>query len=155
MERQKNEKKVIIVFLLISIPLALYFSIGGFPIVFNDEKEILNFEKNYENQFNPFYNADFNSGKNKVILLFSFEDINKLPQKIYKRRVLACSDNEVLRQLKNNFTFEVSGGDMATVTSEIIVFKDDKIILHTNFVLDNHSNRNTKRKNRMVTGDKR
>lgn len=40
--------------------------------------------------------------------------------------------------MKNSFTFEISGGDMTTVTGEIIVFKDNRLILKTNFVLDNN-----------------
>jgi hypothetical protein len=129
-------KKLIITLLLIGILLLLYFCIGGFPIIFNDKTQILHFEKSDTKQFNPLENVDLSFGKNKVVLLFSFDDITELPNNVCRKKVLVCSDNEILQQLKNNFTFEISGGDMATIESEIIVFKDNKLVLKTNFVLD-------------------
>lgn len=67
--------KFIITFLFIFAFLSLYFCIGGFPVVINSEKEILNFNTSDNQHFNPLENADFSFGKNKVVLLFDFDDI--------------------------------------------------------------------------------
>lgn len=133
-------KKVILGVLLSVFALfSLYLYVGGFPIVLNNENQILVFEQINNQRFNPLENVVLNSGKNKILLLFTFDDINELPKGISKRKVLVCYDNEILKQLKDNFNFEISGGDMATVTSEIIVFKDDKVVLKTNFILEKNS----------------
>lgn len=135
----KKKTHLILLLLILSL-LSLYLYIGGFPFILNNHGEqVLYYEKSVNETFNPLKNIDFSSGKNEVLLLFSLDDIKELPQEITKRKVLICSDNEVLEQLKNNFTFEFSGGDMSTVTSEIVVFREGKLVLKTNFVLDNNT----------------
>ena len=136
----KRRRILVILSLIIFGLLSLYLCIGGFPIIINNhENQVLYLDKEDNEKFNPLKNINFESGRNKVLLLFTLDDINELPQEITKRKVLICSDNEVLEQLKNNFTFEFSGGDMSTVTSEIVVFREGKLVLKTNFVLDNNT----------------
>lgn len=129
-------KKLLITLLFIGGILLLYWSIGGFPIVFNDNTQVLPLVKLDSDIFNPLEGINLDSGENKVILLLSTDDIIELPSSIYKRKVLVCSDNSILNQLQNNFVFRISGGDVATVQSQIIVFKNNKIILKTNFVFN-------------------
>ena len=52
------------------------------------------------------------------------------------RHVLVCTEVEVLQQLKDNFLFEISGGDMATVESELWVYSHDTLVLMTNIVIE-------------------
>ena len=105
-------RRIFIVSTLIITLFSLYLYIGGWPIVLNNNKtQMLKFSNFNNLMFNPLNNIDFSSGENKVFLVFSLDDINELPGKIIKRKVLVCSDNEVLKLLKNNFTFNNSWND--------------------------------------------
>ena len=76
---------------------------------------------------------------NKIVLIMDWNDWNNLPKKIAKRRVLICTDNKILEQLKNYFIFEQTEGDMATVTSTIIIFNDKEIVFKSHISIDKHS----------------
>ncbi len=62
---------------------------------------------------NPLKDVDVNDAK--AFLIFSSEDWDERLKVMPVQRVLICKDTEVLRQLKDNFSFEISGRDMATV----------------------------------------
>lgn len=97
----KRRRILVILSLIIFGLLSLYLCIGGFPIIINNhENQVLYLDKEDNEKFNPLKNINFESGRNKVLLLFTLDDINELPQEITKRKVLICSDNEVLEQLE-------------------------------------------------------
>lgn len=129
-------KKLLITFLFVGGILLLYWGIGGFPIVLDNSTQVIPLAKVNSGTFNPLEGMSLDTGENKVILLLSFDDIIELPSNVCKRKVLVCSDNSILKQLQNNFDFKISGGDMATAQSQIIVVKNNEIILKANLVID-------------------
>jgi hypothetical protein len=124
---------IIVFFVALVIPL---FFTYDFPIVFEDEQlEMVNINSSEQFTFNPLENIDFASGNNIAYLLFERTDINELPKAMSRNKLFECSDNEILQNLKRDFIFRKSGGDMATCESEILIYKEEKLVLRSAIVL--------------------
>ena len=129
-----NKLKLTII--LIIVLLLLFFSIGGFPLIIeHDKKQIIN--TNNTKIFNPL-TIEKDLEYDKIVLLIDWDDWNNLPKNLAKRRVLICTNNNILEQFKKYFIFEQKKGDMATVTSKIIIFNEKQIVLESNIILDKH-----------------
>lgn len=123
---------VIFLFALI-IPLLLPYD---FPIVFEDEQfEMVNINSSEQFTFNPLENIDFTSGNNVAYLLFERVDLNELPKEMDRNKLLVCKDNEILQNLKRDFIFRKSDGDMSTCESEILIYKEDKLVLRSSIIV--------------------
>lgn len=143
-------KKITYIVTVILI-ISLYLFMGGFPIVINiDDKAVETYNNDRsmieiprDSVVNPLINIDFSEGYNQMFIVFDFADLytelNALPPNICKRRVLYCTNNEVLQEFKNNFNLEISGGDMATVTTQFLCFKNKELVFYGD--LDISSNR--------------
>lgn len=92
---------------------------------------------------NPLINIDFSEGYNQMFIVFDFADLytelNAFPPNICKRRVLYCTNNEVLQEFKNNFNLEISGGDMATVTTQFLCFKNKELVFYGDLDISSNS----------------
>ena len=69
-------------------------------------------------------------------MIFNDNDWLYLPNSIPKRKVLTCSNNEILRIIQNKFEFRRLNADISTVSSEIIVVNNNHIVLKTGFAID-------------------
>ena len=124
-------KKTLILLALFAGLIALWLSIGGFPIVLHhSDNTVFPAAQADETVVNPLKNIDVNDAKAFVIL--SSDDWSERPEGMPARCVLVCTDAEVLQQLKDNFSFEISGGDLATLESELWVYCHDTLVLMTN-----------------------
>ena len=133
----KNFKHLYFITLLAGL-LVLWLSIGGFPIMLHHSPNTVfpSIQTN-DSTINPLKNIDMKNGK--AILILSADDWSNLPKGMPARRVLVCTDAEMLQQLKDIFSFEISGGDMATVESELWVYSHDTLVLMTNIdISPNH-----------------
>jgi hypothetical protein len=130
-------KKIIIISLTVFvIVLASLYFLFDFPIILNgNQKESLIESDTADNIFNPIKSIDFNTGNNRVYLYFGNADIAELPKKMIKSKLFECSNNEILQDLKRDFIFKKSGGDMSTCESKLLVYKNDKLVFCSSFVL--------------------
>lgn len=143
-------KKIIYLVVVILI-ISFFFFIGVFPIVIDiDNKAIEIYDNNNsmleileDSIVNPFINMDFSEGYNQMFIIFDHSDLytelKVLPPNICKRKVLYCTNNEVLQELKNNFNLEISGGDMATVTTQFLCFKDKQLVFYGDLDISSNS----------------
>ncbi len=124
-------------FLFISL-IALWLGIGGFPVVLHQsDNTVFPAAQADETVVNPLKDVDMNDAK--AFLILASDDWSERPEGMPARHVLGCTDAEVLQQLKDNFSFEISGGDLATVESELWVYSHDTLVLMTNIVIEqNH-----------------
>ena len=127
----KNLYKFLFPFFLLAGLIVLWLGLGGFPIVLHHSTNTV-FPAIHANETatNPLKDIDVTDAK--AFLILSSDDWSGRPEGMPARHVLICTDAEVLRQLKNNFSFEISGGDMATVESELWVYCHDTLVLMTN-----------------------
>ena len=133
-----NLKKALIITLGLIIILFGFTSITGFSLII-DLNSKLNVDKIKcsNNSINPFEKFDFESDdKWEVHLVFDIHDIKKLPKDITKVNYLMTSDISVLKSMKNNWNFKCSNGDMATVTSKILLKKNDLVVFEAGILMN-------------------
>ena len=127
----RNKNLILMLFVTAAFPL-IYLIIGGFPVIISNNGEtVVKIKNTPDKTCNPLSAIDFSTGQNEAFLIISWDDLCDLPNGIPQRRVLICKENSVLQKMKDNFIFKISGGDMATIESELIVVKDNTIILQT------------------------
>ena len=126
------KKYLVLIALLLTI---LCLCIGGFPKLAH-RTTVMCFPvvQADETVINPLKDVDMNDAK--AFLILSLDDWSELPEGMPARRVLVCKDAEVLQQLKDVFSFEISGGDMCTAESELWVYSHDTLKLMTNIVIE-------------------
>ena len=128
-------KKTLILLALFAGLIALWLGIGGFPVVLHHPNNtVFPAVQTDETVVNPLKDIDVNDAKAFVIL--SSDDWSERPEGMPARHVLVCTDAEVLQQLKDNFSFAICGGDMATAESELWVYSHDTLVLMTNIVIE-------------------
>lgn len=127
-------KKFYYVLIAILLLISLGNWIGVLPFVITSSKQACD-KNDYEEGhfFNPLEHIDIN--KCKIYVDFSLDDIHS-DKKLLSGKVYKCDDVDVLKELKNNFNFVPSGADMATVTSNIYILEDNKLIFSSAVVID-------------------
>ena len=134
----KNLYNYLLPIILLAALIALWLGIGGFPIALHHSTQtVFPAVQVGETVINPLQNIDINDAK--AFLILSSDDWSELPDGMPARRVLVCTEAEVLQQLKDNFSFEISGGDMTTLESELWVYSHDTLVLVTNIVIKQNS----------------
>lgn len=128
-------RRPLILIILLAGLIALWLGIGGFPIVLHHSAQtVFPAVQVGETVINPL--KDINVNDARAFLILSSDDWRERPEGMPARRVLVCTDADVLQQLKDSFSFEISGGDMATVESEFRVYSHDTLVLKTNIVIN-------------------
>jgi len=134
---RRNNKLIGYLIITVCVVFGVWISIGGFPVIITRD-DCLNSQNNTIDSIitNPIMEYDLSKGNMEMVLIMSADDIDDLPMEMPKRRVLYCNDQKIMKNLQHAFSFEESGGDMATVESELLVFYNDTIVYSTNIVLE-------------------
>ena len=131
-------KKSRVLLVLFIAYMALWLGIGGFPRLAHHTIEMsFPVVQADDTVINPLKDVDMNDAK--AFLILASDDWSVRPEGMHARHVLVCTDAEALQQLKNNFSFEISGGDLATLESELWVYSHNTLVLMTNIdITPNH-----------------
>lgn len=131
-------RRPLLLLILLAGLIALWLGIGGFPIVLHHSAQtVFPAVQVDETVVNPLKDIDVKDAK--AFLILSPDDWRERPEGMPSRCVLVCTDTDVLQQLKDNFSFEVSSGDMATLESELWLYSHDTLVLKTNIDINpNH-----------------
>ena len=131
------KKTLILLALFISL-IALWLCIGVFPVVLHhSDNTVFPAAQANETVVNPLKGIDVSDAK--AFLILSSDDWSERPEGMHARHVLVCSDAKVLQQLKANFSFEISSGDLCTAESELWVYSHDTLVMMTNIDINpNH-----------------
>lgn len=128
-------RRPLLLLILLAALIALWLGIGGFPIALHHSTQtVFPAVQVGETVINPLQNIDINDAK--AFLILSSDDWSELPDGMPARRALVCTEADVLQQLKDSFSFEISDGDLATVESEFWVYSHDTLVLKTNIVIN-------------------
>lgn len=132
-----NIKKFLVVFTISTVLLWFVSIIIGYSLVFNIQ--------NYKHikgivlagdTIRPLSDFDFAKGDWKAYLYISRDDFNDLHPSIKKVNCLKTSDKVLLEKMKHTWSFVYKGGDMATVTSYINIYKNGFLFFSSGIVLD-------------------
>ena len=126
-----NRKITVSLIAVVSL-LGVIYLIMGYPVIFN--KSIPEQVGYYKDSviFNPLQTFDFSLGNNLVCVYFAKDNIRELPKPMSNNKLFECNDNSVIEELRDNFEFVKSGGDMATCESRILVYKNDSLSIMNN-----------------------
>jgi hypothetical protein len=86
--------------------------------------------------FSPLKSFDFDSGDWTVYLCLSHDDFPELHPSVTRAIGFKSTDIDLLKKAQESWRFTYSGGDMATVTSEIYFVRDGKLVFKTGIVID-------------------
>jgi hypothetical protein len=112
------------------------FFIKGYPIVFRSS-EVAEKKLHYDSAvFNPLNGYKFNEGDWAVYLILDKSDFEKLIPELNAHKVWKASSISVLQDMQATWNFKSTGGDMATVSSTIVIVHDRKIVFESGVILD-------------------
>lgn len=134
------KKAILVCLLLFASVWALNLIIGStliIPITKPEPNKAFELQKG--NIINPLKSFDFNTGNWVAYLVISRSDFESLPATIRKARCLKIKDIKALKQLQSEWNFVYTGGDMATIESEIYFFNNGKLVLKSGIVLNKES----------------
>ena len=85
---------------------------------------------------NPFAQFDFENGKWAAFVVLTWDDRRRLPKGIPNASVLTTTQPAVLSLLKSHLQFTAIGGDVATVTSQLLLFHNGNPVFETGIAID-------------------
>lgn len=130
-------KKIIYLILFLILTVVIGFVIFGHSVVIcSQEAKARNYHYQLGQSVNPLKDFNFREGKWTAFVIFSNDDRSLLPESIPNSTVIRCDDRVVLRELQHQVEFEYSESDMATVTSRMMIFKDDVLMFDSGLVVD-------------------
>lgn len=87
---------------------------------------------------NLFADLDFDNGNWKAYLVLSSDDFEYLNSSVHKASCLETTDKQVLKAMQSNWKFRYTEGEISSVGSTILIFKDNKLMFKSGIVLDNY-----------------
>lgn len=87
----------------------------------------------------PLNDFDFTKDDWKAYLYVSRDDFHDLHGSIKKVNCLKTSDKILLEKMKQTWTFIYRGGDLATVTSYINIYKNGFLVFSSGIVIDKNT----------------
>lgn len=131
------KKRLIYVILFIIFTVIIGFVLFGHSVVFfSQEAKARNYPYKLGQSVNPFKDFNFREGEWTAYVIFSNDDRSLLPESIPNSTVIRCDDRAILRELQDQVEFEYSESDMATVTTRMLIFKDDILMFDSGLVVD-------------------
>lgn len=133
-------KKLFIISILIFILIYLgLISICGYPLVIDltEGIEIKTTAKlNSGDQIKPLDNLNFDEDRWSSYIIVDNNDRTDLNSQLPNTTILYTADLALLKELKSKWSFTYTGGDMTTVKSYIIFFKNGHKMFESGIVLD-------------------
>lgn len=130
------KKIIFLVLLLILITGVTFVSLGHSVVICRQELPVINYAFKSGQTVNPLEEFDFSDGKWTAFVVFSNDDRPYLPAGIKNSTVIRCDDKVVLKELQNQLEFHYSGGDMTTVVSRMLLFKNDLLMFDSGLVVE-------------------
>lgn len=138
-------KRFAVIVLIVIILLSALSLITGrslvLPIFEANKTPRVNIKGKPGDNIDVFSNFDFTKDDWKAYLLISSDDFADLHPLIKKRSCLKTTDRRLLDQMKKTWKFKITEGDIATVGSELVLFKNGKLVFKTGIVLDKNAQR--------------
>jgi hypothetical protein len=129
-------KKGFILILSLFIILLIFCWLTGFVLALPISKYSYQVNAHQKGDtINPLSKFDFSKGKWKVYLIYNWSD-TKNNTINHKGSAFKTSDVSILNSLKKHWNFKYTGGDMATVESEIYFFSDGVLVFKSGIVVD-------------------
>lgn len=112
----------------------------GYTLIFNIQKyKHITGPLKIGDTIRPLDNFDFTKNEWKAYLYISRDDFHDLHSSIKKVNCLKTDDRFLLKKMKQTWTFIYQGGDLATVTSYINIYKNGLLVFSSGIVLGSYT----------------
>ena len=124
----------------ITISILMCYKWRGYPFVIkiSSKVKLQHNEIMIDSAGNPFSSLDSIRKSNVVYLILDDSDFKGLNDHIPRYKVLRSTSQNTIKELKS-LNFKITNGDMATVSSRIIIKQNDKIIYESGIILDQNT----------------
>lgn len=129
-------KRALITFIILGAVLLSYFLLGKHPIVFRTSEASHVQMNNDTTEFNPLNDWTPDERDWCVYLIIDEDDFGQLTPELEPFKVWKANSIYALQSIQSAWNFKPSGGDMATVTSTVVIVYDGKIVFESGAVLD-------------------
>lgn len=130
------KKILFLLVLLIFIAGIIFGSLGYSFVICRQEAPARDYGFKTGQTVNPLKDFNFNDGKWTAFVIFTNDDRQHLPSSINNCTVIRCEDPLILTELQDSLEFDYSGGDMTTVASRILLFKNDRLMFDSGLVVE-------------------
>ena len=86
----------------------------------------------------PFSTLDFGTGEWELEIRIARDDVESLPQSLAEKRRFWTRDRQWLQSAANAWAFRVTGGDLGTAASSIVLRQGGQIAYEGGIVIDEH-----------------
>lgn len=127
-------------YILMIIGISIFTYLCFNPIIFygKEARESSLIKKKYKkgDTIKVLDRLNFNEGHWVAYLVINKEDSKDIDNRIPTGKILKTESLTLLKEMKRNWMFKYTGGDLATVQSQIRFYKDDEFVFVSNIVLD-------------------
>ncbi|WP_299108948.1 hypothetical protein [uncultured Tenacibaculum sp.] len=130
--------KKLYISIIIGTSIFTYLCFNPLVVFVKEEINLFLIEKKYKkgDTIKVLDRLNFNEGHWVAYLVINMEDSKDIDNRIPIGKILKTENLTLLKEMKRNWMFKYTGGDLATVQSQIRFYKDDKFIFGSNIVLD-------------------
>lgn len=127
---------ILFIVLVVALVAELLLS-EGYPLVIRSG-EVIQRDAHHQDSavVNPLAGANLDQGEWTVYLILDRDDFADLTPALEPYKVWKLNAVSVLEQMQHDWNFIPTGGDMATVTSELIVVHDGNVVFEAGIILD-------------------
>lgn len=130
------KKMIFLLVLVIFVSVAILALMGQSVVVYRQEAPAGNYDFEEGQKVNPLRDFNFDEGNWTAFVVFSRDDRPHLPASISNFKVIRCDDKVVLKELQDQLEFDYTDGDMTTVASKILIFKNDRLMFDSGLVVE-------------------
>jgi hypothetical protein len=137
MEFKSQTKKIVIFLILFIAAFSALSWVTGYALVIPISSYKNTFHTNIKqsDKVNPFSKFDFTKDRWTAYLIIDGDDFTDLDPAIPKVSCLKTNDRKVLQQMKKTWIFNVNNGDAGTVTSDLYLFQNGKLVYKSGIIL--------------------
>jgi len=138
-------KGVVLVIVLIPILYFVAIKIQGHALVFDlTDHDNFSYKKNGRqvskgDTLNIFKEFDFENGHWKVYVLLDRDDMSDINLEMDRWYSYCQTDVSILKEMQSQWRFVFTGEDLATVTNQLLLIKDGKLMFRSAIVVDKNS----------------
>ena len=127
--------KIVAILILVS-SLIIYLSI--YPLVFDlaENSKFLTDQNIRRSDGSILEGLDFTKGDWCAYIIIDNNDDMNLSKELPQGKILVTRDRSTLRVIKDSISYQLTGGDEATVENELIICRDSKVVFRSKIVLD-------------------
>lgn len=133
----RYRKPLTIITLILITVYTLSVFLFGYPLVIDFSNEIPFTPNDYKNgdTISPLKKFDFDNGEWTAYIFINSNDMTDISKELPKGCRYKTNDLLLLKQMQREWRFIYTGGDVATVTSSILLLKDGKKVFDSGIML--------------------